>query len=165
MKTRFIIFLTIAMLTALTGFCALIYYDTGRAKQLDITDMSLNAMNLQYHIELVDDSSDRLEVRGWAFIKGESIGKYDMHVVLKMDNSKNTYYQIPTKMIIRKDITHLFTEPKMENSPNYDKAGFNGRVWLNRLSRLPRTNYTICLAYNNAGQNVLVETPEVITLH
>ena len=125
------------MLTALTGFCALIYYDTGRAKQLDITDMSLNAMNLQYHIELVDDSSDRLEVRGWAFIKGESIGKYDMHVVLKMDNSKNTYYQIPTKMIIRKDITHLFTEPKMENSPNYDKAGFNGRVWLNRLSRLP----------------------------
>ncbi len=69
---------------------------------------------IQYNIEGLTYYNDVIQIKGWAFIKGDNNNKNDS-IFVTISNDKKSYIFIPKK-VLRPDVTSAFKKENLENS-------------------------------------------------
>lgn len=121
----------------------------GNIRQVDVAEAHEDA-HLKWSVEKIKIGAD-IEISGWAFYPGESNKIYDIHLVLK-DLETGRFYQLPTKMVIRKDIN------KKDPSRNdHSASGFLSRAKVKQLNE-PLSRYRLYIQYYSDHKKILVNT-------
>lgn len=130
-------------------FCLLIRMDKERIVPMDVSDLSEEA-DVTYIIEDVIPG-EYMEIRGYAYIEGESIHTADQRVLL-YDREEQKYVEVRTQTEIREELNKTTSYGK-----NHSAGGFKAKV---KASAFEKTydRYEICIAYRNDGHRVLVHT-------
>ncbi|MEJ0057075.1 MAG: DUF6311 domain-containing protein [Bacteroidota bacterium] len=83
--------------------------------------------NVLARVEIVDDRKNEIEVRGWAFIQGQSSYGNRIEIILKSDDK---IYRSPSDIVLRPDVTSYFKSPN-----NLDMSGFVSNVYERRFEQ------------------------------
>ncbi len=121
--------------------------------------MSLNNLGTKFCIDsqIYDEKNETIIIDGWSIQEGISIESFECNVLLR-NIKDNSYLQIPTKLVNRKDVTEAFHK----ESINYDNCGFQGKVDINQLNE-PINNYEINIYYRNNDENILINTDTILS--
>lgn len=105
---------------------------------------SVNAENINMHIDLLEPSPKKVEIAGWAYKEGEPITNVNCNYVLKHQESEKMYLM----------------RTKMENNINIEdenlkKAGIHAQCL---ILGIPRGWYDIYVLYQNGEEDILANT-------
>lgn len=97
--------------------------------------------------------NNSVSIKGWCVLKGRETAPIAIHVVLK-DRSDGTYYQLPTTIVKRENVTK-----KMDDGVNYDNSGFSA---VNNRFPLDGEAYDIYLSYEIGDDRYLIDTQKTV---
>lgn len=119
------------------------------------TDLKLqiNDDNVQFNIDKYFESSSRMKIFGWAYVKGETIDNSKKYIVLK--NSKESIVY-STKIQIRPDITKHF------KAKDLDHSGFNATIIKGELSQGSYDIYI--LIHDQDGSKHMINTHRKVSI-
>ena len=107
-------------------------------------ETTVNDEGMNTHIDILEHDSKKIEIAGWAYMEGESIGYVNSSYVLK-NNETGKMYKMRTKM---EDNINLIDE-------DIKKAGMHAQCL---LVGLPKGEYDIYVHYKNDGHDILAST-------
>jgi hypothetical protein len=120
--------------------------------KLQTLSLSMETENITYSIDSFIVNDNVLEVKGWAFINGQSSENSQIYLVLKSKTETYVFSSIP---ISRIDVTTAF----IENNLNYNNSGFD--VVLN-TGRIPKNKYTAGIYIKKGSIEALQYTEYVL---
>ena len=97
--------------------------------------------------------NESINIDGWCIINGRKTAPVAMHVLLR-DPKRDEYYEVPTTIVSRSDVTELIND-----GTNYDNSGFS--VSLKNCS-LHRRKYEIYIRYESGDDDYLIPTSKQI---
>ena len=100
--------------------------------------------NLDTHIDLLESDNKKIEISGWAFMRGEPIKKVNSSYILK-NKDTGKMYKMRTKMEDNINITE----------EEHKKAGMHAQAL---LWWIPKGSYDIYVHYQNDGHDILSYT-------
>lgn len=130
-------------------FCLLIRLDKERIIPADVSDLTEKADVICVIGEVMP--GEYIQIRGYAYIEGESIHTADQNVLL-YDREEEDYVELRTQMEIKEELNQTASHGK-----NHSAGGFRAKVKASALKR-EYGDYEICLAYRNDGHKVLIHT-------
>jgi hypothetical protein len=121
--------------------------------------LSLNSSDIKFCIDSqkYNEKDQTILIDGWSIKEGASIESFKCNVLLKTIKD-NSYIQIPTKLVNRKDVTEAFNEKGV----NYDNCGFQAKVDISQLDE-SIDNYEINIYYRNNDENILISTDTILS--
>ncbi len=138
-----------AGLAASALFCAGIRADKERIQTADVSALTEEA-EVTAAVEEVT-AGEYIRIEGYAYIEGESVHAAAQKVLLR-SGEDGEYLEIPTRMQVKEELNRV-----PEGGKNHEKGGFQAKVRASALALAP-SEYEICIAYQNDGHRVLVDT-------
>lgn len=130
----------------------LLFYVNQRVVTVDVSGCDRNAENMKYKISKISCEYDYIEIRGYAYEKGESLLTANT-ILLAYDPTTDLYYKLPTENTKRTKLTE-----KANDGCNYDYAQFKSAVLQKKIPGGCR----LCIWYLGNGSNKLIQTDNVL---
>lgn len=100
--------------------------------------------------------NQKLIINGWFVIQGRETNPVSMHVLLG-ESGGGEYYELPTAIVTREDVTAYFND-----NINYDNSGFSVAVNFREFD-LKSSTYEIFLLYTIGDEEYIIRSNNVIT--
>ncbi|MCQ2009543.1 hypothetical protein NOM01_05960 [Sporolactobacillus sp. STSJ-5] len=153
---RFVVICIVSASLLILLFSILLANNIGKTRFLGTPSVtSANGFNFNIENINIDQSSNTLQIKGWVFIKGESIDTVNTNIVLR-NTKTGKCYQLPTQMMRRPDVAQQF-----KNAEDYSKSGF---LSITKINKLDSSKYDILLKYGNDNKNILIRTNKQVII-
>lgn len=149
-----LIMIIMGIVISCVSFCGIVFWDAQKVVKINPSDYQSGGP-IKYGFDEISVHGNVQVVQGWAVHEGENIETFDTSVVL-YDCQKGQYYKIPSKLVIRDDIT-----ASLADGFNYDNCGFYSSVLCGKMN-FESTKYQMCIAYENNAEQYLVLTDQYI---
>lgn len=113
-------------------------------------DASIYTENTEvnYTIESVSWSETGVMISGWCLVPEEDIKYAEMHLLIE---SNGVYYQVPTMLIERKNVTDLY-----DDGYNYDYSGFYSLIDFQNFKIEENQDFNMYMIYNSNGREDII---------
>ena len=134
------------------AYLFLLFFVNQRVVIVDVSGCDRDTENMKYKVSEISCEYDYIEIRGYAYEKGESLLIADT-VLLAHDPTTDLYYKLPTENTKRTKLTK-----NADDGCNYDYAQFKSTV----LQKKIPSGCRLCIWYRGNGSNKLIQTEDVI---
>ena len=138
--------------------CLFLSWSETRIYRIDVSELTkleegvtVAIDNNTYIKDYYGDES--IAINGWCIVNGRKTAPVALHVLLR-DAKRDEYYEVPTTIVSRPDVTELIND-----GTNYDNSGFS--VSLKNCS-LHRSRYEIFIRYRSGDDDYLIPTSKKI---
>lgn len=162
-KKNFIVCFLVTLIVCCIVLCTFLQWNEKRIITVNVSEIpdANQKEGLTYSVEeasyvLDPYTGNVLTIKGWCIIRGLEPRPVAIHVLL-MDTETKKYFQLPTAIEKREDITAKFND-----GINYDNCGYKVSINSSKLN-LNNKQYEVNILYEIGQETLLVETGRLLT--
>ena len=146
---RFIKIFTVTAALLILLLCCFLTWHEMRVEPIDVSGIPVLTLDdeiavkfdeVSYEMDPID--GERMNIRGWAVIRGRETRPVSIHVLLR-NRETGQCFRLPTEIKTRSDVTEQFRD----DYTNYDSSGFVSSFVSRRFDFSHKT-YDVLILYN-----------------